>query len=115
MFRYLVNKLSERSARYVWMFLSLFSLFGIIEIPYATVLDLPQWILWVFVVLIAVSKGCILIILIIAASYRKWLLSIAWVLIGCYGFFCLVNFLSFIIYGDDCNADKYPGSQRVHT
>lgn len=81
------------------MFLSLFSLFGVIEIPYATVLDMPQWILWVFVVLIAAFKGCILTILIIAASYRKWLLSIAWVLTGGYLFFCLVNFLSFIIYG----------------
>ena len=99
MMRYLTTKLSDRSARYVWLFLSLFSLFGIIEIPYATVLDQPKWLLWGFIVLIAAFKGCILTILIIAATYKRWILSISCVLIGCYVFCCLINFFSFITYG----------------
>ena len=99
MMGYLTTKLSDRSARYAWLFLSLFSLFGIIEIPYATVLDQPKWLLWGFIVLIAAFKGCILTILIIATTYKRWTFSISCVLIGSYVFCCLINFFSFISYG----------------
>ncbi len=93
------NRLSDKSTRYLWLILSVFSLFGIIEIPYASVLPQPQWLLWLCIAMIALFKGCILTVLIMAASHKKWLLSMVWIFTGVYIFCCLINFLSFILYG----------------
>lgn len=96
---FFMSKLSGRSARYLWMILSVFSLFGLIEIPYSTTLQQPQWLLFIYIILIALFKGFILTSLITALSTKKWLLSIMWILTGLYMFCCLVNFLSFVLYG----------------
>ena len=93
------NRLSDNPARYLWVILSVFSLFGIIEIPYSTTLQQPQWLLYIYIVVIALFKGFVLTALIMAASPKKWLLSVVWLLTGLYMLFCLINFLSFVLYG----------------
>lgn len=96
---FITSRLESKSARDIWVILSVISLGGIIEIPFATNLSQPNWLLWVYTISISLFKGGLLMCIYVMASRNKWTRLIIMTLIGIYILFCVINIFSFLLYG----------------
>lgn len=95
----LKDRLTGGRERLLWLLMSVVSLGGMVEIPSAINMTQPQWLLWIAVIFISLFKGSVFTFLFVVASPKKWMLSLLWAATSVYTLFCLINFLSSILYG----------------
>lgn len=97
--KYLANKMTGSSARMIWVVLSIVSIMGVIDLPEATIFSQTRSIIWTGIIFISLFKGAVLTCLLVMSLPVKWCKIIMGTFTGIYIFFCVINFISFTLYG----------------
>lgn len=88
---------SSRS-RIIWALLWCFSLIGLADLPGAPIFTTDMWLQWVCVGVVASLKASLCLIL-VSVCRNKVLRCVVWLFVPVYMAACLVNAVSFLLYG----------------
>lgn len=87
--------------RYIvyWGIIYLFAVLGLYDFTHTDIIMQPKTVIWLYVLMVAALKATVFIILLWYTRKRKWLHVVVWMLISIFCALCLINGVSFSLYG----------------
>lgn len=87
--------------RYIvyWSIIYIFAILGLYDFAYTDIIMQPKAVIWFYVLMVAAFKATVFILLLWYAGNRKWLHGVVWVIISIFCTLCLLNGISFSLYG----------------